>query len=79
MHSTNQQHLHRNDLRWLHLDIFNHLHVRLSAQEATDRDLSITCNEGVIPYDHSTDLDTNLDLGVRVYSIGAMTRGGTLI
>jgi hypothetical protein len=28
------------------------------------------------PYDHSTDFDTNLNLGVRAYSIGAMNRGG---
>jgi hypothetical protein len=33
-----------------------------------------------MPNDYSTDFDTNLDLGVREYSIGAMTGGGgTLI
>jgi hypothetical protein len=29
-------------------------------------DLRITYSEGVTPYDHSIDLDTNFDLGVRV-------------
>jgi hypothetical protein len=42
-----------------------------------DNDLSITCTR-VTPYDHSTDLDTNLDLEVRVYSRGAMTGGWML-
>jgi hypothetical protein len=54
------------NLRWLQLDIFNYLHVRLGGHEATDSDMRITYREGVMPYDHSTDLNTNFDLGVRV-------------
>jgi hypothetical protein len=49
--------------------------MKLSIQEATNSDMSITCKEGVMPYDHSTYLDTYLNLGVRVYSIGATTAG----
>jgi hypothetical protein len=75
MHNTGW-HLQRSNLGWLHLDRFNHLRARLSGQEATDGDLSITYSEGVTPYDYSTDLDTNLDLGVRKYSIVVGTGGG---
>jgi hypothetical protein len=58
------------DLRWLHLDGINHLHEKLSAQEAPDKDNSIAYREVVTTYDHSTDIDTYVDIGVRAYSIG---------
>jgi hypothetical protein len=38
-------------------------------------DLSNTCRERITPYNHSTGLDTNLHLGVRVCSIGAVIGG----
>jgi hypothetical protein len=62
MHNTNQQQVQKSDPRWLHLDRFNHLHVKLNVQEGMNSDLSITCREGVMPYGQSTDLDTYLNL-----------------
>jgi hypothetical protein len=76
MQHTDRPQLPKSDLRWLHLDGINHLHEKLNVQEAPDRDMHITYKERVTTYNHSTDLDTNLNLGVRAYSIGATTGGG---
>jgi hypothetical protein len=73
MHNVNRQQFQKSDLKWLHLDRLDHLHVILDIQEVTHRDLSITCRKGNTPYGHFTKLDTHLELGVRVRSIGVAT------
>jgi hypothetical protein len=77
-HRTDRPQNPKNDLRWLHLDGINHLHEKLSVQEAPDRVTNITCRERTTTYDHSTDLGTYLDLGVMACSIGATTEGGDI-
>jgi hypothetical protein len=79
MHHTDRPQNPKSDLRWFHLDGINHLHEKLSVQEASDRVTNITCREGDTTYDHSTDLNTYLDLGVMAYSIGATTGGGDIV
>jgi hypothetical protein len=74
LHNVNRQQLQQSDLWWLHLDRLDHLNVVLGIQEAARKDRSITYRKGITPYDHSTELDTHLKLGVRVRSIGAANR-----